>query len=60
METRTIEFVALGTKVAVAFANIFMARIERQILSQKLGYFLGVYVLPGTPNWHLVLKKKFP
>ena len=26
----------------------------------KLGYFLGVYVLPGTPNWHLVLKKKFP
>ena len=35
METRTIEFVALGTKVAVAFASIFMARIERQILSQS-------------------------
>ena len=22
-----------------------------------LGYFLGGYVPPGTPNWHLVLKK---
>ena len=22
-----------------------------------LGYFLGGYVLPGTPNWHPVLKK---
>ena len=26
---------AMGTKMAVAFANIFMARIERQILSQS-------------------------
>ena len=25
-----------------------------------LGYFLGVYVPPGTPNWHPVLKKIFP
>ena len=25
-----------------------------------LGYFLGGYVPPGTPNWHPVLKKKFP
>ena len=25
----------MGTKMAVAFANIFMARIERQILSQS-------------------------
>ena len=25
-----------------------------------LGYFLGEYVPPGTPNWHPVLKKKFP
>ena len=25
----------MGTKVAVAFANIFMARIEKQILSQS-------------------------
>ena len=23
-----------------------------------LGYFLGGYVPPGTPNWHPVLKKK--
>ena len=35
METITIECVALGKKMAVAFANIFMARIERQILSQS-------------------------
>ena len=25
-----------------------------------LGYFLGWYVPPGTPNWHPVLKKKYP
>ena len=26
---------AMGTKVAVAFANIFIARVEKQILSQS-------------------------
>ena len=25
-----------------------------------LGYFLGRYVPPRTPNWHLVLKKMSP
>ena len=25
-----------------------------------LGYFLGGYVPPGTPNWHPVLKNNFP
>ena len=25
-----------------------------------LGYFLGGYVPPGTPNWHNVLKKISP
>ena len=25
-----------------------------------LGYFLGGYVPPGTPNWHPVLKKISP
>ena len=25
-----------------------------------LGYFLGGYVQPGTPNWHPVLKKNSP
>ena len=25
-----------------------------------LGYFLGGYVPPGTPNWHPVLKKVSP
>ena len=25
-----------------------------------LGYFLGGYVLPGTPNWHPILEKISP
>ena len=25
-----------------------------------LGYFLGGYVSPGTPDWHPVLKKNSP
>ena len=25
-----------------------------------LGYFLGVYVPPGTPNWHPILEKISP
>ena len=25
-----------------------------------LGYFLGGYVPPGTPNWHPVLKRNSP
>ena len=25
-----------------------------------LGYFLGGYLPPGTPNWHPVLKKNSP
>ena len=25
-----------------------------------IGYFMGGYVLPGTPNWHPVLKKISP
>ena len=25
-----------------------------------LGYFLGGYVPPGTPNWHPILKKISP
>ena len=27
---------------------------------EALGYFLGGYVPPGTPNWHPVLKKISP
>ena len=30
-----ISHIPMGTKMVVAFANIFMARIERQILSQS-------------------------
>ena len=26
----------------------------------ELGYFLGGYVPPGTPNWHSVLEKISP
>ena len=37
------------------------AEIEPKVLSippgGALGYFLGGYVPPGTPNWHPVLKK---
>ena len=25
-----------------------------------LGYFLGGYVPPGTPNWHPILKRNSP
>ena len=25
-----------------------------------LGYFLGGYVPPGTPNWHPILEKNSP
>ena len=25
-----------------------------------LGYFLGGYVPPGSPNWHPILKKNSP
>ena len=44
-------------------------RINDSILSQQkstlspggaLGYFLGGYVPPGTPNWHPVLKTISP
>ena len=27
---------------------------------EALGYFLGAYVPPGTPNWHPVLKQNSP
>ena len=27
---------------------------------EPLGYFLGGYVPPGTPNWHPVLEKSSP
>ena len=33
---------------------------SRGVGGGALGYFLGGYVPPGTPNWHPVLKKKFP
>ena len=41
-----------------------MALSRRETLSKRpggaLGYFLGGYVPPGTPNWHPVLKKNSP
>ena len=27
---------------------------------ETLGYFLGGYVPPGTPNWHAILEKISP
>ena len=31
-----------------------------KIPGEALGYFLGGYVPPGTPNWHPVLEKISP
>ena len=36
------------------------AKSEENPGGGALGYFLGGYVPPGTPNWHSVLKEKFP
>ena len=42
----------------------YCAKFEISILPPggegALGYFLGGYVPPGTPNWHPVLKKISP
>ena len=38
-----------------------LPRIEVEIKARgALGYFLGGYVPPGTPNWHPFLKKISP
>ena len=41
-----------------------VALSRRETLSKRpggaLGYFLGGYVPPGTPNWHLLLKRISP
>ena len=57
-------FVCLGHDSCLA--NSQKRRVFKTILAKKrfyvipggaLGYFLGGYVPPGTPNWHPVLKK---
>ena len=40
--------------------GLLRTRVEIRGGGGVLGYFLGGYVPPGTPNWHPVLKKKFP
>ena len=37
--------------------RFFLSRRCKTRGGGALGYFLGGYVPPGTPNWHLVLKK---
>ena len=39
------------------FENFEFTRICMENPGGALGYFLGGYVPPGSPNWHPVLKK---
>ena len=65
-----MKFGVLGTQrtvhsseVSILWTEIGILRSLVSILGTNpggaLGYFLGGYVPPGTPNWHPVLKK-FP
>ena len=54
-----------GTKTLDTSAALLCARRgqgfeSRRIPGGALGYFLGGYVPPGTPNWHPVLEKISP
>ena len=40
----------MGTKMAVAFANIFMAKIEKEILRQSSIDFIFMAFMPPS-NW---------
>ena len=40
--------------------NVFILLAQRPGGGGALGYFLGRYVPPGTPNWHPVLQKFSP
>ena len=72
METRTIECVAFFyhegakgddfiQKISFDAASIPVSgEVSRGGGGGALGYFLGGYVPPGTPNWHPVLKNNFP
>ena len=41
-------------------AKQFLCTPEQSNPGGALGYFLGGYVPPGTPNWYPVLKKNSP
>ena len=40
--------------------TLFRLYVYKRPGGGALGYFLGRYVPPGTPNWHPVLKKNSP
>ena len=45
---------------AIKTQNVTHVLLQVVISRGALGYFLGGYVPPGTPNWHPVLKKISP
>ena len=45
---------------ARAYRTIGLSGTRKGPGGGALGYFLGGYVLHGTPNWHPVLKKISP
>ena len=58
-------FVISHVKLQNCHGNLLYVLVSRWRRTFKpgggaLGYFLGGYVLPGTPNWHPLLKKISP
>ena len=57
--------ILLLVMVALSSASLKMnikqvSKLSRSPGEGALGYFLGGYVPPGTPNWHPVLNKNSP
>ena len=52
----------LKVSLNIDFFKIVLAKFHKVHAHPggALGYFLGGYVPPGTPNWHPVLKKNSP
>ena len=43
-------------KIIMRCIKVFRYSFSETIRGGALGFSLGGYVLPGTPNWHPVLK----
>ena len=52
------------TNHAITYTNIMGDKLHMKLLvfylGGALGYFLGGYMPPGTPNWHPILDKISP
>ena len=71
-EGKNYQIITVEVKLHFEHKNIAnytnMEQNEALVIKQKpskipggaLGYFLGGYVPPGTPNWHPVLEKISP